>query len=347
MVKGRAPRAIEGAPRARLVADAQQVHAEIACGARVRRIEVERPFSEGGRLVEPVVACRLLPDDAVDFPVRRIDLEGRRDFARVRGLIVVHECHSCQHRVRVELRGIHGENRVEFPTGVSLPIRIEIQAGEQQVCLGEVRIDRERLLRRCGRLRRILVLQYASDASMRGRPARVRPERRLEGLQRLRGIEFVEEKMSEGCFDDRAVGARPLGVEKKRSRVLREIQGVCRAPRPDQHGRIRRVRPPAHNRGEDGLRVRAAPEDDIQQRELQRRLIHRRSCNDRLEHRPRLCVPAAGGRELGEDHNAIRIGGAASDRHLLSLFAPTVRDGRHRRARKVRPRAGRLRPPGG
>ena len=249
--------------------------------------------------------------------------------------------------MRVELLRIERQDLVDLGARVGVAIGVEMQTGDEQVWIGELWIDRQRLRRGFGRLRRILVFEHAGDAGVRGRPVGVGLERGLERLERACRIGFLEEQPSVGGLDHRGIAAGAIRREEKRLGFARTIERVAGARRAQQHGRIRGRSALLVDRGEDRLRVAAAADRAIEQRELERGLARRLPRGDRLEHRLRLAVLAARRGELREHDRGRRIRGAAGRRHLLRLVPLPVRDGGRRRAREIRGARRRLWPPDG
>ena len=68
-------RALEGNSGALLVAGSQHVRAEIRVGTRVIGIELYRTLHELDRLVEAVVAGKVIAGDSIDLTVARVDRE--------------------------------------------------------------------------------------------------------------------------------------------------------------------------------------------------------------------------------------------------------------------------------
>ena len=330
----------------RLVAGPQQVHAEVAGGAAARRIEGERLFGERGGFFEAVVAGGVLPREAVDLAVRRIDLECLRDFAVEGGLVVLHVGHRREHRVRFELVRIERQDLVDLGPRLGVAIRVEMQAGEQEVRIGEIGIDRDRLRGGLGRLGRILVLEHPRDARVRRRPLGVRLERRLKGVQRFARIVFFEEQAAERRLDHRRIGAGALGIDVERlglARTVERVRGACRAQ--EDVGIGGRGALPVDRR-EDRLSVAAPADRAIQQRELQRRLPRRLAHDDRFEHRLRVAVLAARRRELREHNRGRRIRRAPRRRQPLRVGALPMRDRGRRGPREIPLTCRRLRPHG-
>ena len=83
---------------------------------------------------------------------------------------------------------------------------VEIELCEQQLGVGEVRIDLERALGRGGGRRRIVFRQRAREAGVRRRPAVVLRERLLERLHRLGPVVLFEEQQPPGRID-RGIGS--------------------------------------------------------------------------------------------------------------------------------------------
>ena len=105
-----AKRAIESAPRAWLVARTHQMHAEIARRVTVGLIQRQRFLRKRHRLVEAVVARRLLGRHAVDLSVHRIDREHLCDLGVEAGLVVPHVRHCPENRMRLETGRVDGKH---------------------------------------------------------------------------------------------------------------------------------------------------------------------------------------------------------------------------------------------
>jgi hypothetical protein len=323
------------------------VHAKIPRGPAVQRIDRQRLFRERRGLVESVMAGGMLAGEAVDLPVRRIDLEDRRDLAVERRLVVLDVGHGRQRRVRVEVCRIDGQDFVDLRARLLVPIVVEVQAGEQQMGIGEVRIDRERLGRGGRGLRRILVLEHARDPGVRRRPLRVGLERGLERLHRLGAVVFFEKEAAPGGLDDRRSRAGALRVAIERVGVARAVERMGGAPGAIEHVRVRRRLPLAMDRRQQRLGVAGAPDHAKQERQLQRGLAAGVPRRDRLEQRLGFLVLPAADRQLREHDRRRRIRRPARGRQLRRLVTLAVRQRRRRRARKIRRRGRRLPGPHG
>ena len=126
-------------------------------------------------LVEAVVARGEIAGDAIDLAERRIDGENALRFGLERRLVAAHVGDRAEQRPRVEVRGIGLENLVEaLARGVVARV-VEIELGEEQLRVGVLGVDLQRLFGSRGRGRRILGCERARHANVRRRPVRPIP----------------------------------------------------------------------------------------------------------------------------------------------------------------------------
>jgi hypothetical protein len=159
-----AKRAIEGAAGAWLVARAHQVHAEIRRRACIGWIERQRLFCERRRLLESIMACRLLRGRPIDLAVRGIDLKDLRNLRIERRAIVAHVRHRGDQGLRFQIRRIDRERFVQLLACLVGAIFVEVQRRQKKMRFGKLRIDLDRAPGRRRRRWRVIVLQNPSKA---------------------------------------------------------------------------------------------------------------------------------------------------------------------------------------
>ena len=169
-------RALERLARFGLVAGAHQVHAEIAVGAGVRGIERDGAGASARPLRRTGSSAR--PDRRRRGTRRRrpgLIASTRLTSASNAGRIVAHVGDRRQPRSRVEMRRVDLEHRLNLRARVVVLGVVEIELGEQQVRVGELRVDLERAPRRGGGGRRVLVGQHAGQRRRAPAPTPARP----------------------------------------------------------------------------------------------------------------------------------------------------------------------------
>ena len=122
---------------------------------------------------------------------------------------------------------------------------VEIELGEHQLRVGILGVDLQRLFGSGGRGWRILGCERPRHANVCRRPVRRLLEHLLEGLQRLRQIEGLEEEATPGNLDGRVGASRPRPIQCVG--VLHPAEGLRGAAGAKQCFRIWCLRPASHH----------------------------------------------------------------------------------------------------
>ena len=230
-------RRLERAPRIGLVAGAQQMHAQIGIRPRAGRVDLERPSRQLNRLVEPVVACRVVAGHAVDITVDRIEREGggstcfevvdagleKRDRA-IEG--------SCFQAVR-----IHRQRLLDRCAGpVALTI-VERQLGDQEVRGNVVRIELEHALGNGLRGGRVLFERRVGKTNAARHEVGVRLQRSLERPNGIGAVVLLEQQLAPRCIDFRIVRRHRAGAAQEGVGVLKAAKGARRQAQPQDTSR--------------------------------------------------------------------------------------------------------------
>ena len=108
--------------------------------------------------------------------------------------------------MRVEARGIHRESLLQHLPSFVLVVLIERLSGDEHVGFDVGRIELEGLLRRCHRLRRVVVGERPRRTEEGRRPFRVALERSLEQFQRIGLLMCVQIQLAPGHVHGRVLG---------------------------------------------------------------------------------------------------------------------------------------------
>ena len=232
------------------------------------------------------------------------------------------------------LRGLIGEDAIDGRLRRRGLVVVERGLGQEEVCVDERRVDRERPRRRGGCRRRVLVGQRAREAGVGRRPVGVGLERDAERLHRLARRVLLVKQRAPGGVDGRVVLQRAGRVAVERVRRSRLIERVGRARRAQQAVAGRRCRARRSPAAPASARRRSARPSSCCRRPSSSAAspsgfaFARRARAARARRR----YLAAIDREAAEDRGGAGVAGAARPRHRLGLGTLAVRDRRARRA---------------
>ena len=299
-------RRLERRARARLVARAQQLDAEIGERAVVLRVERERAPRELHRFVEAIVVRGELAGRQVHVGVIGRDRErlGRPRLELLR--LVLDEGERGAERVRVEARRIDGEGLVDRLARLVVVARVGRFAGEKELRVDRRGVHFERALGETDGLRGVLLFERPRGAHQRRRPPRVGLQRHLERLERVGPVEFLEEQLAPSRLN------RWIAREAGGGLAIRRV-GFLEAPQCAERARAARhlqrivARVGEHRDFLEDRRRVGAPEHLLEQPELQRRIALPGPGGGRPKHRFGGVVAAAGDRGPRLQRDARRI----------------------------------------
>ena len=298
IVRVEAPRPVERLARLRLVARAHEVHTQIGVRAGAGRIERHRFPREPNRIVETVVPGGELPGRAVDLAEGRVDLERPLHFRVEAGTVAADVRDGGRQRTRVEMGRVLLEDALDPGARGVVAGVVELELGQEELRVGQERVDFERLGRGGGGRRRIVLAQRSREPGERRGPVRILRQRLLKRLHRLRAVVLFEEEHAPGGVD--------RGVGPCRGRRTEQAVGFARAaerrgspPRAEERGGVPLGLPEQHRqRLRRGGRVAEAL---LQQCQRQRRVAEGRAAGGGPKRRDGLRVLAFFDREVRDD----------------------------------------------
>ena len=229
----RLERGVEHAARFDLVARAHQMQAEIALRANVRRRELDGPPGQDHGFVEAIVARGHFARNPVGLAKVRVDGQDARELGVEGRLVVADVGDAAEEGAGIEMRRVVLEHAVDaLARGVVARV-VELESGEEEVRIGQIGVDLERLLGRRRGLRRVLARERARDPDVRRGPVAGLLEDLLKRLQCFGGIVGLEEEFAPRDFDCGVRAASRHAIEGVR--VLHPAQRLRRA-RGAEHG---------------------------------------------------------------------------------------------------------------